>query len=464
MMNMDNEIFHAEEDFRNTLATTTKDGKRIWLYPRIIKGFYYKRREIVSYALLIILFTLPWLEYKGNPIFMFNVVTRTFIVFGISFYPQDFYLLAIAIIASIMFVSLFTAIFGRIWCGWVCPQTLFMEMVFRRIENLIEGDYRKQKRLDSEDWNTSKIVKKTTKHLAFFMISFLISNIFLAYIIGKKALLSIVLENPLLHLPGLIAMIIFTIVFYFVFAKIRENVCTVICPYGRLQSSLVDKNTMVVAYDYQRGEPRGKNNQGDCIDCGICVHVCPTGIDIRNGIQMECIGCTACIDACDMVMEKVKKPKNLIGYNSINGIEKGLKFKLTTRVKAYTAVLLMILAVLTYLLYNRSDVDVTILRAPGQTFQYAANGNITNVYNYQILNKSTENTTLQLSTDGLKDASIKYVGEFGSFAKGELSTGTFIVEVPPQAIKANATAFKFQILKNGQVVKSVKSSFISPVN
>ena len=281
---------------------------------------------------MIILFGMPWVRVNGDPLMLFNILELRFIVFGIHFTPQDFHLFVIAMITFIVFIALFTAVFGRLFCGWVCPQTIFMEMVYRKIEYWIEGDANAQRRLNKAPWTTEKIRKKVLKQAIFFGIAVLVANTFLAYIIGTDEVIRIATEPISKNRNGFIAMLIFSGVFYFVFAWLREQVCIAICPYGRMQGVLLDKSSITVAYDWVRGEPRTKIKKGqspvgagDCIDCNLCVKVCPTGIDIRNGTQLECVNCTACIDACDEVMEKVGRPKQLIRYDSLNGIESGKK-------------------------------------------------------------------------------------------------------------------------------------------
>ncbi|HEY0109170.1 MAG TPA: 4Fe-4S dicluster domain-containing protein, partial [Fibrella sp.] len=300
----------VDDYFRSHLPNQTETGGRRWLYPRATSGRYTNWRTVVSWVLLACLFAGPLVWIDGHPLFLFNVLDRRFIFFGVTFWPQDFYLVAIGLLTFVIFVALFTVVFGRVFCGWACPQTIFMEMVFRKIEGWIEGDFRARQRLDAAPWTTEKIIKKTAKHGIFFLISFVISNTFLAYLIGRDQLLNIVTDTPANHIAGLVSILVFTGMFYLVFASLREIVCTTICPYGRLQGVMLDKNSLTVAYDYIRGEPRGKrvksdvlnpaslplsSKKGDCVDCKLCVHVCPTGIDIRNGIQLECINCTACM-------------------------------------------------------------------------------------------------------------------------------------------------------------------------
>ncbi|MEQ8238085.1 MAG: cytochrome c oxidase accessory protein CcoG, partial [Cyclobacteriaceae bacterium] len=307
----------AAEDFRDHLATVDEDGKRIWVYPKKPKGKFTNYRMLVSILLLLILFSGPFIKIGGEPLLLFNILERKFVIFGQTFWPQDFFLAVIGMITTVVFVILFTVVYGRIFCGWICPQTIFMEWVFRRVEYFIEGDYMAQKKLDKQPWNQEKILKKTSKHLVFLFISLLIMHTFLAYIIGVEDLQAMILAGPNEAFGGFIAMSVFTALFYGVFGFMREQVCTTVCPYGRLQGVLLDKQSIVVAYDHVRGENRSKlrkgedreeHGYGDCIDCKQCVYVCPTGIDIRNGTQLDCVNCTACIDACDSIMDRINKP------------------------------------------------------------------------------------------------------------------------------------------------------------
>ena len=329
----------GQENFRDTIGTLNNEGDRAWVFPKKPDGKWYEYRKYVSYILLIFLFTAPFIKIGGNQFLMFNVLERRFNIFGIPFWPQDFHLFVIMMIVGVVFVIVFTVAFGRLFCGWICPQTIFMEMVFRRIEYWIDGDRGKQIRLSKMPWNAEKIKKRVLKWIVFFIISFLIANIFLAYLIGSDQLLGYISDGPQKHKSTLISLLIFTGVFYFIFAWFREQVCIIVCPYGRLQGVLLDNKSIVVAYDHKRGEKeagrakfkkneeRPTTGKGDCIDCFACVHVCPTGIDIRNGTQLECINCTACIDACDHMMEAVDLPKGLIRYASEDAIEKKKKFR-----------------------------------------------------------------------------------------------------------------------------------------
>jgi cytochrome c oxidase accessory protein FixG len=459
--------------FRDHLSTLDDSGNRRWIYPKMPIGKYYNWRKWLSYVLLAVLFAAPWIKIGGEPLLMINVLQRKFVIFGQVFWPQDFYLFGLAMITFVLFIVLFTVAFGRIFCGWFCPQTIFMEMLFRRIEYWIEGDWKHQQRLDKMPWNAEKIRKKGIKHFLFLVVSFLISNTFLAYIIGSDELVSIITDSPSEHIVGLVAIIIFTLVFYGVFARMREQVCTNICPYGRLQGVLLDRNSMIVAYDHKRGEStagrskwrkgedRAAEGKGDCIDCNACVDVCPTGIDIRNGTQLECINCTACMDACDNVMEKVGFEKALVGYKSEETISTGKPFTYTVRLKAYTVVLSILTIAMFALIITRADIGVTVLRTPGMLFQEGENNTITNLYNYKVINKTAENMELDLRV--VKGpGKVKMVGEMLKLDAQGTSEGVLFVEVPKDELTGRKTDVTVGIYNGEKLLKKVKTNFIGP--
>ncbi len=457
------------ENFREHLGNVTEKGKRIWLYPKIIKGKWYKYRNYLSYVLLALLFSGPFLRINGKPLLMLNVLERKFIIFGSPFWPQDFYIFAFGLVTAILFVVLFTVIFGRVWCGWACPQTIFMEMVFRKIENWIEGNSTQQKKLDEMPWNREKILKKGSKHFIFYLISFLIANIFLAYIIGSDALIEIITGPVKEHIVGLISIVLFSFVFYLVFAKLRELVCIMICPYGRLQGVMLDQNSVVVAYDHVRGEPRGKirkgeeqEHKGDCIDCNLCVDVCPTGIDIRNGTQLECINCTACIDACNPVMEKIGKPEGLIRFDSVNNIENGIGFKWSPRMIGYSIVLFILTLAMGYILTSRTDIDASVLRAPGSNFTKDQQGKVTNIYNLELVNKTFEKLDYKLVVEN-KEVEMIFIDQDMTVPEGEVVKKVFMLKMPQEKIKRNNTKVKLTLYTNGKLNKEFETSFLGPM-
>ncbi|MFC0605073.1 cytochrome c oxidase accessory protein CcoG [Winogradskyella pulchriflava] len=464
------------QSFRDTIGTMTEDGKRAWVYPKKPSGRLYNYRKIVSYGLLVFLLASPFIKINGNQFILFNILERRFNVFGLPFWPQDFYLVVMSMLIGVVFITLFTVSFGRVFCGWICPQTIFMEMVFRRIEYWIEGDRNKQRKLDRQEWNAEKVRKKGFKWFIFLIVSFIIANVFLAYLIGSDKLLRYISDNPLNHLGTLIPLIIFTAVFYFVFAWFREQVCIIACPYGRLQSVLLDNKSIVVAYDYKRGEAENgrkkfrKNEDrkalgyGDCIDCMQCVNVCPTGIDIRNGTQLECVNCTACIDECDHIMESINLPKGLIRFASEDEIEKKAKFKITARMKGYIAVLSILTGIFIGLLFLRNDVEATILRLPGQLYERKEGNLISNVFTYKLVNKTTKdinNISFKLRKYKGK---IKLVSTTDNFMvpAQELAEGTLFIEIDKNELSGDKNKLVIEVYSNEELIETTTVNFLGP--
>ncbi|MBL7772883.1 MAG: cytochrome c oxidase accessory protein CcoG [Chitinophagaceae bacterium] len=454
-----------QPDFKDKISTVDTKGKRKWMYVFQPQGRLYNLRTIFSIVYLIILFTLPFIQYHGNPIFLFDVTKSKFIFFGQVFLPQDFILFGIGMLVFLLFIVVFTLIFGRVFCGWACPQTIFLEMIFRRIEYWIEGPAHKQQAANAKSWTTEMYIRKGIKHVVYLAIAFLIANTFLSYIIGLKELTKIIQEPISSHTIGFLLILLFTFLFYAVFAHVREIVCTVACPYGRLQSVLLDKNSIAVSYDHKRGEPRSKKRKddgsvGDCIDCGMCVNVCPTGIDIRNGQQLECVNCTACIDACNMMMRKIGQPEELIRYASENDIEKGEKPRFTYRIKMYSVVLVILLGLLVALLVTRSRFDATVLRVPGQILQENADGTISNLYKIRVVNKSgyTEPYTIRIKEDY---ARIEYVGKsLDSLPSAVEKEETFFIKVPKTSIDQRKKAIHIDVMSGNEIIQTKKISFI----
>jgi cytochrome c oxidase accessory protein FixG len=420
------------------------------------------------------MFAGPFVRIDGQPLLLMDIVNRRFVILGQMFWPQDAAILAIGLLVLLTGIAIFTAAYGRLWCGWVCPQTVLMELVFRRLEYFIEGDAHRQKELARAPWTAEKVFKRGLKHGLFLALSFVVGNTLLSYIIGTEKLFAIVTDNPLNHLEGLAFMILFTLLFYGLFARFREQACTFICPYGRFQSTLLDENSIVVAYDYRRGEKRGPlhraqsaearraSGHGDCVDCRQCVTVCPTGIDIRHGTQMECVHCTACIDACDAVMTRIGRPTGLIRYASLDGIERGTGIRITPRLAAYSVILVALIAVECFLLFSRSPVQATFLRAPGSLFQMMPDGNISNLYLLKLINKTNRDVPVTLKLeDG--EGKITVMGKGLVVPAQKLAETSVLIELPPDRLRGASTPLTVGVYgADGRQLHTVKTGFVGP--
>jgi len=491
-----NEISDTEE-YRNSIKTVDSDGKRIWIYAKKPKGPWTNARTYVSWGLLAVLFGLPFVNINGNPLIRLDILGRDFYLFGMHFTPQDFHLFVVAMLTLVVFIALFTVVFGRLFCGWVCPQTIFMEMVFRKIEYWIEGDSNAQRRLNSSSWTPEKIRKKAIKQALFILVAVLIAHTFLSYLIGPERVFKIITSPPGENLGGFFAMVGFTGAFYFVFASLREQVCTTICPYGRLQGVLTDNDTILVAYDFVRGEPRGKIKRtsakkanpiasmqeavadtdaatgvseapplrvlGDCIDCTLCVQVCPTGIDIRDGVQLECVNCTACMDACDEVMVKIDRPKGLIRYDSHNGILKQSRKIFTPRAIAYSIALGVLIIVNIILFAGRTNVEAIILRTPGKLYYETEQGEISNLYNYQLFNKTNEAYVPEFRFPDHPNAKIQFIGDAPKLTPDEMSKGAFFILLPEAQVTERKQSIKIELWEGDKLLESTETNFLGPI-
>jgi cytochrome c oxidase accessory protein FixG len=459
------------DHFRDSLASVSSEGKRNWIYPKKVSGKFYKWRTYLSWVLLAILFAGPFIQVGGRPYMLFNIFERKFIIFGAAFWPQDTHLLIFLLLILFVFVILFTAVFGRIFCGWACPQTLFLEMVFRKIEYAIEGDANQQRKLNDMPWNSEKIWKKGLKMTIFIVISLLISHLVMAYLIGVDQVMEIVSQPPSAHMSGFIGLMAFTGIFLFVFSWFREQACIVVCPYGRLQGVLLDANSINVTYDHVRGEPRGpirKNKieeepKGDCIDCGLCVQVCPTGIDIRNGVQMECVNCTACIDVCDEVMVKVDRPEGLIRYASDNSVMHRTQKLITPRVKAYSAMLVILMGAFIALIATREDLAATVTRFRGMTYQARDTGQISNLYEVSFINKTFDAQQVALVAENGK-YQVEVVGDQNWTLNGQAKfDGRFFLVKDQKDMQVNQEDVTLLLMQNGEVIDKISTSFVGPV-
>lgn len=468
---------NENDNFRDAISTVEQSGERVWLYPKKPRGPYYSWRKIVAFVLVVLLFAAPIIHINGRQFILLNVVERKFNIFGQPFWPQDFHLLVLLMVIGVIFVSVFTVAYGRLFCGWVCPQTVFLEMIFRPLEYWIEGDRNAQKRLNKQAWTKDKILKKGVKWILYFLISLLISAVFMCYVMGSKEVF-LHLKTPFNYPKTTLFLLIFSSVFYFVFAWFREQVCIIACPYGRLQGVLLDSDSVVVAYDHVRGEKeigrskinrkedRKTSGKGDCIDCKLCVDVCPTGIDIRNGTQLECVNCTACIDACNEVMEKIHFPKNLIRYASMRQIKQGNRFRWTTRLKAYTILLSMLLGLFVFLVMSRNDLETGLFRIPGQLYtQNDETNSIQNVFTFKIVNKTTHSIdSLHFVLLNQSKGTIYTVNKKATLRleAEEILDGTVFIELPNEAWLGKPQKLRVGVYHKENMIDKTMVRFTGP--
>jgi len=460
---------YKDISYRDRISTVTVDGKRNYLHPRIPKGKFIKWRNIVGIGLLAMLFAFPLIKINGDPLILLDVMNRKFILFSVIFTPQDTFVMLLLMLSFILFVVLFTVTYGRIWCGWLCPQTIFLEIVFRRIEKWIEGSPVHQKKLDNMPWNGEKIRKRLLKWLVFYILSFAFVNAMLWFFMSFDRWFEYMsdIEN---HKSWLLLILAFTTVFFGIYTWFREQICIIACPYGRMQGVLIDPSTIVISYDYLRGEPRGHQKKGstrettglgDCIDCYACVDVCPTGIDIRNGTQLECVNCTACIDACDNVMERIGKPKGLIRYASEKEISSGKKVGWSPRIIAYSIVLMIILTFATYTLFTRTEVSAVILRTPGVIYQKAGPDSLINLYNIKVVNRTRDEKHLDVN---LLDRSgrVTVVGGIIVVPPEARKESILFVKIANKDIESENIVLRLSVILDGKEIEQPTVTFMSP--
>ncbi len=447
--------------FRDRPINMDEKGSRKWIYAKKPKGKWYTRRTIFSWFVILFFVAVPFIKINGNPFILLDIASRKFIIFGVIFWAQDTFILALMMLSFILFVILFTVTFGRLWCGWACPQTIFMEMVFRKIEYLIEGDYRQRHKLDSSPWSINKMAIKSLKHAIFILISLAMTNTFLMWFIGPEKWIELITSPIKENFSGFVTMLLVSAFFYWVYSFFREQICTMVCPYGRMQGVLLDSKSIVVTYDYKRGEPRGSKSSGDCIDCHQCISVCPTGIDIRNGAQLECINCTACIDQCNKIMHVTGKSPGLIRFSSAEGIKKGHNSIWNTRNRAYSVVLFILVGFFMYTLLSRPVIETTILRTPGLIYQENSDNTISNVYNIKIVNKTHDEIPLDIRLLSHK-GKIEMAGSKILIKNQAYFETSFILFIPNEELKSDKTRVEFGIFNANELIETYTTSFVSP--
>lgn len=397
----------------SVLSTLNEDGTRRWLKPRVSPGKFLSGRRLVAYALIGLFILMPSLRVGGYPLILLDIPARRFHILGQTFLPTDTLLLALLVVMVFLTIFWLTALFGRVWCGWACPQTVYLEFLFRPLERFFEGaPGRKPK-----GWIQTSGVGKPLKLIAYLACSLFLAHVFLAYFVSWELLRQWVIGAPTGHPLGFGVVMLVTAGMMFNFGYFREQVCLVACPYGRFQSVMLDRHSVTVRYDRERGEPRSAKRgsvalpilgegekAGDCIDCRMCVTTCPTGIDIRNGLQMECVGCAQCIDACDTVMRKVKRPIGLIRYSSLAAMS-GEKFRfLRPRVVLYPVVIAFLASLFAFTLSNTGIADVTVLRGPGQPFTVMPGGEVENNLRLKLVNRTAKPAEFHVEIEGAPGA------------------------------------------------------------
>ncbi|MFI5323227.1 MAG: cytochrome c oxidase accessory protein CcoG [Thermodesulfobacteriota bacterium] len=458
-------------------ATMDEKGRRVFIFPSQVTGFWRNLRTIVEIFLVIFFLVLPWIKIGGHQAILLNIGERKFSIFGLTFWAHDapliFFILAFLTIG----LAFVTAVWGRIWCGWSCPQTVFIDGIFRRLEYLIIGSHIQQRNLAQAPWDLKKFFKLSILWSLFTIVSLVIAHSFLAYFVGADRLVEMTQHNPGQNWTIFLIMAFLTAIFLFDFGWFREQFCIIVCPYGRFQSVLMDEDSLTVSYDPERGEPRRGSvkpgeTEGDCINCYKCVAVCPTGVDIRNGLQLECIGCTACIDACDEVMEKIEKPKGLIRYATGRALQ-GLKTKwFKPRVAIYVVLLIAVVSALIVSINRREDIAITILRAKDTPFQMVRNDDgseeIINHFKMHMKNQTFDDVSLKMTLpEELKRKNVEIISQSETFdiGAGKDLTVHIFVKFPKDVIGtkgSEAIKLNFTDTKNNKIETEEDLELVGP--
>lgn len=452
----------------NLVAVTTinSDGSRYFLHPADVSGRWTTARRAFGIVLIAIYVLLPWIPINGSPAVFLDVEQRMFHLFGLTLVPQDLWVMFFAITGVGFGLFFATALLGRLWCGWACPYTVFLDHIYRRVERWIEGDAAARRKLDAAPWSAGKVTKRVLKQVLFAGIAAAIAHVFLSYFVSMERLYGFMQEGPLQHATAFGIVMFLTAVLWFCFGWFREQFCIIMCPYGRLQSALTDDDTINIGYDTLRGEPRGPKGKatGACVDCRRCVQVCPTGIDIRNGLQLECIGCTACIDACDDIMTKVGRPKGLIRYDSFNGFAKRARRLLRPRIYVYCGLAALGLGALSVVAGGKArPFTASVSRVGSMPFQSDGTW-VRNLYRVRVLNKRNQPATITIKLGDDAPAGYQLSGEGQTFTIGALGelTRTCVV-IAPENIFTQPVDITLEIHADpGNVTIGKKARFLGP--
>ncbi|PIR26842.1 MAG: cytochrome c oxidase accessory protein CcoG [Deltaproteobacteria bacterium CG_4_10_14_0_2_um_filter_43_8] len=440
-------------DLHQRPSSIRTDGKRIKIRIADVKGIFQRWKKLVFLLLIFIYAALPWIKIGENPLVFIDVTHRKFFLFGLTFNAQDFYLVFFVVTGIAFSLFYLAAVAGRLWCGWACPHTVFLEGVFRRIERWIEGPRSAQLALEKAPWNIKKLFLFSVKHFLFFLCALVITHIFLSYFISLPILWNYMQQSPYEHWPVFVWMMVMTGIIYLHFAWFREQLCLIVCPYGRIQSALADDDTLVIGYDYLRGEPRGKKNdpaRGACINCHRCVDVCPTGIDIREGMQLECVGCANCIDACNEIMIKIGQAPGLIRYDSLNGLLKKTRRIIRPRLLLYNFFFFLGVAVFSFFVTMRKPFEANTLRALGQApYVLTSEGNIRNQFIVHIANKGGEENNFFLSVEAPQEVNVLLPITSISLKSLEDKQVPFFVEMPAKHF-SHEFSFTVKVKENKQ--------------